>query len=59
MQINVKLLWIKLFKDEMKWSGKNWFNEKPPHIHETIVSPILYMEYVDNKFVIIVATLIL
>lgn len=40
MQINVKLLWMKLFKDEMKWSGKNRLNEKAPEIHETIVSPI-------------------
>lgn len=44
MQINVKLLWMKLFKDEMKWSGKNRLNEKAPEIHETIVSPIyIYM----------------
>lgn len=50
MQINVnnkwKLLWMKLFKDEMKWSGKNRLNEKAPEIHETIVSPIYIYIYV-------------
>lgn len=58
MQINVKLLWMKLFKDEMKWNGKNRLNEKAPEIHETIVSPI-YIYICDNKFIITVATLIL
>lgn len=51
MQINVKLLGIKLFKDETKWKKIDSMRS-PPQIRETIVSPI-YMEYSDNKFIII------
>lgn len=51
MQINVKLLGIKLFKDETKWKKIDSMRS-PPQIRETIVSPI-YTEYSDNKFIII------